>query len=72
MTPEQWISKQIKERGIKQSFLAGKIGVAENKLSFYLTGRSRMTVVVFLNLCKELNINPLDCPTVQAKGETNA
>lgn len=60
MTPEQWLSKQIKERGIKQSFLAGKIGVTEQKLSFCLTGRTRLTVPAFLQLCEALAIDPLD------------
>ena len=60
MTPEQWLSKQIKEKGIKQSFLANKVGVTENKLSFCLTGRSPMRAALFLSLCDVIDINPMD------------
>jgi hypothetical protein len=59
MTPEQWMAQKIRERGVKQSFLAGKIGVRESKLSYCLTGRSRMQVPVFLALCYELQLDPL-------------
>lgn len=60
MTPEKWLSEQIKKRGIKQVFLADKIGASENQLSFWLTGRSRIPVSPFLSLCELLSINPLD------------
>lgn len=60
MTPEKWISMQIKERGIKQVFLADKLGTTEAKLSFILTGRQRLHVPMFLRLCELLNVDPLD------------
>ena len=60
MTPEKWLRDRIEERGIKQTFLADKIGISVGKLNYRLTGRTRMDVPVFLALCKELSLDPMD------------
>ena len=62
MTPEQWVSTQIKDRGIKQKFIAEKAGIDQKKLSFSLTGRRRLTVGEFLAVCEAAEINPSKYP----------
>ena len=42
MTPELWLSTQIKEKGIKQTFIAEKTGIPYKALSATLTGRRGM------------------------------
>ena len=60
MTPEKWIRAAIDERGIKQTFIADKLGMNAQKLNFYLTGRVKMTVPVFLGLCDALGLDPME------------
>lgn len=60
MTPEKWLQKKIQERGIKQSFLADKLGTTEGKLSNRMTGRVRMEVPMFLGACRLIGIDPMD------------
>lgn len=74
MTPEQWLSTQIKEKGIKQTFIAEKAGIPDftaQKLSFSLTGYRKMQVAEFLAVCRVIGVNPLDCP-IPSEGEINA
>ena len=72
MTPEQWLSKQIKEKGIKQVFISQKTGIPENALSASLCGRRHIKVAEFLAVCAVADIDPLKCPTTVATGEANA
>lgn len=65
MTPEQWISEKIKEKGIKQNFIAEKTGVpgfTTQKLSASLTGRRNLQAYEFIAICRVVGVNPLDCP----------
>lgn len=71
MTPEQWLSAQIKEKGIKQTFIAEKAGIPEKRLSATLTGRRKIKVDEFVSVCIVAGIDPLKCP-VHAEGEANA
>lgn len=74
MTPEQWLSTQIKEKGIKQTFIAEKAGIPEfttQKLSLSLTGRRNLQVHEFIAVCSVIGVNPLDCP-IPSEGEANA
>lgn len=59
MTPEKWLRDRIEERGIKQTFIANRIGISVNKLNYRLTGRTRMDVPLFLAVCKELSLDPM-------------
>ena len=71
MTPEQWIAKQIKDRGVKQAFIVEKAGIPGfnvQKLSFSVTGRRNLRAHEFIGICCVLGINPLDCP-MPAEGE---
>lgn len=60
MTPEKWLQGKIQERGIKQSFLAEKLGVTETRLSSRLTGRVKLEVPMFLDLCRLIGIDPME------------
>lgn len=74
MTPEQWISERIKEKGIKQTFIAEKSGVpgfTTQKLSLSLTGRRNLQAYEFIAICRVIGVNPLECP-IPTEGEVNA
>lgn len=66
MTPEQWIREQIEARGITQRFVARSIGMPAVKLNNTLTGRRQMKIDEYLNICRVLHVNPLDCPAQEA------
>lgn len=72
MTPERWLSEQIKEKGIKQSFVAEKTGIPYQKISASLTGHRKMKVDEYLSVCKVTGVNPFDYPVLRAEGEANA
>ena len=75
MTPEQWLSEQIKEKGVKQSFIAENAGVkgfTSQKLSATLTGRRKIQVNEFIAVCHVIGLNPFDYPLPHAQGEANA
>lgn len=65
MTPEQWIAKQIKDHGIKQSFIVEKAGIPDftvQKLSLSVTGRRNLRAHEFIGICRVIGVNPFDCP----------
>ena len=73
MTPEKWLSQQIKESGLKQKYIAEKTGIPgfnEQKLSFCVTGYRRFRIEEFLTVCAVIGVNPLDC--LPKKEEANA
>lgn len=75
MTPEAWIAEQIKKKGIKQKHIIVSCGLPDfsyQKLSASLNGKRNFKIEEFLAVCAVIGVNPLDCPTTQAKGETNA
>ena len=74
MTPEQWLSDRIKEKGIKQSFIVEKAEIpnfTKQKLSACMTGRRNIQVHEFIAACRVIGVNPLDCP-IPSEGEINA
>lgn len=76
MTPEQWLSEQIRSRGITQVFISRKTGIDPNKICFSLNGRRKFKVQEFLAVCSVVGVNPLDwlgCQSPHAmKGESDA
>jgi len=48
----------IKERDVKQEYLAHKIGIAQNTMSKKLNGQIRITAEEFLYICHLLNLDP--------------
>jgi len=74
MTPEQWLSDRIKEKGMTQTFIAKKAGIpgfTEKKLSFTLTGRRKIQVEEFIAVCEIIGVSPFDYP-LRKNGEANA
>jgi len=71
MTPEQWLSTQIKEKGIKQRFISDKTGISYQKISASLTGRRHFKTEEFLSVCVVAGINPMNYP-VHAGGGADA
>ena len=72
MTPELWLSTQIKEKGIKQTFIAEKTGIPYKALSATLTGRRGMKAEELIAICAVTGINPLEYPDPRATGEAHA
>ena len=72
MTPEQWLSDRIKEKGIKQRFIAERIGIDEQKLSFSMTGRRNLQIGEFLMACKVIGEDPLDYLSAKEEAIANA
>ena len=72
MTPEQWLSEQIKEKGVKQKYIAQKTGISSQKISASLSGRRKIKTDEFISVCVVVGINPLDYPIPHAKGDANA
>jgi transcriptional regulator with XRE-family HTH domain len=58
MTPEKWLSDKIKEKGIKQRFIAEKIGISEQAFSFSMTGRRNLQTEEFLAACDAIGEDP--------------
>lgn len=44
----------VKQSGLKQKYIAERIGIAEKTLSYVLTSRSKCTVGVYAGLCNVL------------------
>ena len=73
MTPEQWLSRRVKESGIRQRFIVAKSGIddfTENRFSFSLCGRRRIRVDEFLAVCRVIGANPMEY--LDAKGEATS
>lgn len=53
------VSLYLKERGIKQTWLADQIGISVSKLNAILLGKQRLTADTFELICtKGLKVNP--------------
>ena len=52
------IRKTIEESGLKQKFIASKMGISEQILSQMLNGTRKITADDFLQLCIVLNTDP--------------
>lgn len=52
------IKKIIKERGLKQNFIANKCGYSEKKFSGIVNGRKLITPIDVEKICNGLNITP--------------
>ncbi len=48
----------MREKGIKQTYLAQKTGFTEDAISKFLCGRRRVTADAFLRICDALDIDP--------------
>ena len=52
------INRIIREKGLKQKFVAEKIGVSETTLSNYLAERSGIKADIVPDFCRALEVEP--------------
>lgn len=52
------ISSYIEEKGIKQSYIAEKIGISADLFSKTLLGTRRLQTTEFFEICFALNVSP--------------
>lgn len=48
------LRESVRASGLKQKYIAEKVGVAEKTLSYMLTGRTKLPVGVYANICAVL------------------
>lgn len=72
MTPEKWLSDKVAESGLKNYFIAEKIGMDPKKLSATLNSHRKVNVDEFLGICKVLGINAMEYSPPTAEGEAHA
>ncbi|MBD5100896.1 MAG: helix-turn-helix transcriptional regulator [Clostridiales bacterium] len=54
------LAKAIEQSEYTKAEISQKVGIKETTLEKYLTGKSKPSVFLFANLCKELNLNATD------------
>ena len=64
--------KLIKEKGIKQRYLAQKMGISERKLSDILNGRKKIDIEIILLFCNALKIEPNELIYYESKEQKGA
>jgi len=54
------LEKVVQERGIKQNFLAAKLGVTEQSVSNWILGKHKMSAEAMMRFCEILNCQPCE------------
>ena len=70
MTPESWLAEKIKEKGLKQKYVADKAnvpGLTRQKLSAVCSGRRHITVEEYIAVCKVIGVSEFDYPLQKAE-----
>lgn len=52
------IDLYLKEHGIRQTWLAEKLGIPNTTLNGIIKGRAKMKADMFISICKLLNVPP--------------
>lgn len=52
------LTAAIEARGIKQKFIADKLGISESALSAMLKGRQKIDIDTFFGICSLLQMTP--------------
>ena len=55
VTTGELIKEYIDERGIKQTKLAAKVGVSNQKMNYILNGKQEITFKLYESICDALN-----------------
>lgn len=58
MTINLRINEYLISKGIKQTYIAKKVGISEDKLSNILNGKRKISATEYLNLCEVLGVDP--------------
>lgn len=54
------LAKAVEESGVKQSFIANKIGISESVLSSLLSGKRNVMAEEFFEICNLVHRNPIE------------
>lgn len=52
------IKKYLEEKGIKQTFIANKLGCGVKTFNSIINGHTRVTTDFLVAICRELNVEP--------------
>ena len=55
---EENVKSVMQNKGLKQKYVAQKIGISEKAFSAMLTGRKNVLVTDVLNICNALEVSP--------------
>lgn len=53
------IKEYLEKNGIKQAFVAEKVGITSSQMSYICNGRQSIDCVIYFKICRALNV-PLD------------
>ena len=59
-TVEEKIKEVMQDKGISQTFVAKQIAIAEDDLFLCMTGKRKLKISEFLNLCNVLGLDLKD------------
>lgn len=51
----------MKEKGIKQGFVAEKIGVSPQIMGQLLNGQRKIEVSEYFRICEAIDVDPIEC-----------
>lgn len=60
MMVQSVVAQYIKDMGIKQNWIASKIGMSENAISAILNGKRKMSADEFARICRAIGKEPND------------
>lgn len=60
MVVQSRIARYLEEHGIKQRWLAEKLGMTDNQISAILNGKRKMSVDEFARICTAIGKTPND------------
>lgn len=52
------IKKYLDDNGIKQGWLAKKIGISPVRMSYYMNGKRKLKADMFIQICQTLSVSP--------------
>ena len=58
MSITEYFKQTMRQKGIKQKYVADRTGYSEDTVSKYLCGRVRLTADAFLRFCDVLDVDP--------------
>ena len=58
MSIAEYFKQTMRNKGIKQTYVADKTGYSEDTVSKYLCGKRRLTADAFLRFCTVLDVDP--------------
>ena len=56
-----YLKAYMKEKGIKQSFIAEKINLSPQILGAMLNGQRKIEVSEYFRICEAIDVDPIEC-----------